>query len=122
MRAFIQRAIVAVALCSATVQVAQAHAHLSQSVPAASSKVASPSEIRLVFNEAVEPHFCKITVTTQAGEPVPADKVSADPSDKAVLILKLSQVLKPGTYIVDWRAVSVDTHKMHGSFTFEVQS
>ena len=28
--------------------------------------------------------------------------------------------LEPGTYTVDWRAVSTDTHRVNGSLTFRV--
>jgi methionine-rich copper-binding protein CopC len=104
-----------------TIGAAEAHAHLKNSIPAASSKVASPNEIRLQFNEAMEPRFSQISIETMAGAPIPAEKVAGDPNDKTVLVLKLSQALKPGSYKVDWRAVAADTHKMHGSFTFEVQ-
>ncbi|MDE1974119.1 MAG: copper resistance protein CopC, partial [Hyphomicrobiales bacterium] len=30
------------------------------------------------------------------------------------------KALKPGSYRVRWRALSVDTHKTEGSFTFTV--
>jgi methionine-rich copper-binding protein CopC len=38
-----------------------------------------------------------------------------------VLILPLSKPLTSGSYTVDWRVVSADAHKMHGTFSFEVK-
>jgi len=36
------------------------------------------------------------------------------------LIVKFAQPLQPGSYKVNWQAVSADTHKVKGSFAFQV--
>jgi methionine-rich copper-binding protein CopC len=98
-----------------------AHAQLRRAVPAVGSTVAgSPQEIRLQFSEAVEPRFSSVALTTQAGAPIPIGKAATDPSDGAVLVVKVGRALQPGTYEVTWRVVSADTHKTQGSFSFTV--
>jgi methionine-rich copper-binding protein CopC len=101
---------------------AMAHSHLKNSVPAAGATVATgPSEIRLQFNEAVEPAVSKISIELKGGKPVASEAPTSDPADKATLIVKLAQPLQAGSYKVNWQAVSTDTHKVKGSFTFQVR-
>lgn len=101
---------------------AQAHAHLKKSVPPAGGTVATgPSEVRLQFNEAVEPSFSKISIELKGGKPVASEPPASDPADKTTLIAKLAQPLQAGSYKVNWQAVSADTHKVKGSFTFQVR-
>jgi copper resistance protein C len=38
-----------------------------------------------------------------------------------VLVVKVAKTLAPGVYIVNWHAVSVDTHHTQGSFEFTVK-
>jgi len=45
---------------------------------------------------------------------------TVDPNHKRQLIVPISNSLQPGTYDVDWHAVSVDTHKVSGHFSFKV--
>jgi methionine-rich copper-binding protein CopC len=42
-----------------------------------------------------------------------------DKSDRTVIRVSLPS-LKPGVYGVEWRAVSADTHKVSGDFTFKI--
>jgi copper resistance protein C len=101
----------------------QAHARLTKSVPdAGATLAASPTEIRLQFNEAIEARFSKIAIEAKGGTPIATESVSTDPADKKVLIIKLKAPLGPGAYKVSWRVVSVDTHKINGSFAFQVKS
>jgi copper resistance protein C len=100
---------------------AYAHALLQKAVPAVGATVAaSPREIRLKFSEGVEPHFCGVELATADGKTVPTGKPAVDPADGSVLTVSVPEPLKPGVYSVNWRAVSVDTHKTQGSFTFTV--
>ena len=53
---------------------AQAHSHLKKSVPEAGATVATgPSEIRLQFDETVEPRFSKISVEAKGGKAVTSE-------------------------------------------------
>jgi methionine-rich copper-binding protein CopC len=103
---------------------ALAHAHLQSQLPAADSTVSSPKELRLQFSEGVEDKFSKVSITSTADsgktvvEPVP--EVATDRADNKVLIVTPAAPLAPGEYKVEWHAVSVDTHKSEGSYTFSV--
>ncbi len=103
---------------------AMAHAHLESQLPAASSTVSSPKELRLHFSEGVEEKFTKVSITstTPGGktlvEPVPG--IATVPADKKTLIVTPTAPLAAGDYKVEWHAVSVDTHKSEGSYTFTV--
>jgi methionine-rich copper-binding protein CopC len=48
------------------------------------------------------------------------DRPVAASGDHKTLISKVPETLSAGTYRVTWHAVSVDTHKTQGSFTFTV--
>jgi copper resistance protein C len=99
-----------------------AHAQLRTAVPAVGGVIAaSPGEIRLGFSEGVEIKFSSITLTDARNSPVATESAVADPNDRKTLILKLRGTLSPGIYRVDWKAVSVDSHKTTGTFTFTVK-
>ncbi|KAA0984482.1 copper homeostasis periplasmic binding protein CopC [Pseudomonas sp. ANT_J12] len=92
-----------------------AHAHLKSQVPAADSTVSAPTELRLVFSEGVEATFTKVTING-----VPAKKLATEGSDKKTLIVTPDAPLTAGEYKVEWHAVSVDTHKSEGAYSFKV--
>lgn len=102
---------------------ASAHAHLESQLPAKDSIVSSPKELRLQFSEGVEEKFTKVSITSTASgktmvEPVPA--IATDRADKKTLIVTPAAPLAAGEYKVEWHAVSVDTHKSEGSYSFTV--
>ena len=101
---------------------ALAHAQLQQAVPAVGGTVASPpQDLRLRFSEGVESRFSSVTLASEAGAAIPLGRPATDPSDPTLLIAKLGRTLPPGTYVVTWHVVSVDTHKTQGSFDFTVR-
>lgn len=93
------------------------HAHLSKSVPAAGSTVSTPSEIMLAFTEPLEAAFSTIELRDGAGKPVKTDKVEVKDN---VMRLPLKG-LAAGQYTVNWKVLSVDTHKTDGKFIFTVK-
>jgi len=99
-----------------------AHTHLKSSLPAAGATLAeAPTEIRLHFHGPVEASLSRVSVETNTGEPVAAAAAATDPGDKGLLVVKLAQPLKAGVYTVTWRVIAADTHKMKGSFSFQVR-
>jgi hypothetical protein len=96
-----------------------AHAHLKSQTPAADSTVAAPTELRLVFSEGVEATFTKVTVSKD-GADVPVKSLATEGSDKKTLVVTPAAPLTPGAYKVEWHAVSVDTHKSEGAYSFKV--
>ena len=100
--------------------VAYAHPALKAADPAQDATVSSPKEIRLTFTEDLIAKFSGLTVKDQSGHLVETASPSVDPSHKSQLVVRISKPLAPGSYDVDWHAVSVDTHKVSGRFSFKV--
>ena len=101
---------------------AQAHAFLDHASPAVGSSVpAAPTIVTLWFTQDLEPAFSTVTVTNEAGQRVDLGNARLPPGSPDELQIGLKP-LPPGTYLVSWRVVSVDTHPTEGTFTFEVGS
>jgi methionine-rich copper-binding protein CopC len=96
-----------------------AHAHLKSQSPAADSTVSAPAELRLVFSEGVEATFTKVTLSKD-GNNVPVKSLATEGSDKKTLVVTPQAPLTAGAYKVEWHAVSVDTHKSEGAYSFKV--
>lgn len=106
---------------AAGIAVAYAHASLDHASPRVGSVVPSaPREVSLWFTEGLEPAFSRIEVYNSEGTRVDQGKSQVDPSDPKHLRVGLRS-LTPGTYKVQWRVISIDTHKTEGSFTFDVK-
>ena len=69
------------------------------------------------FSEGLEPRFCKVSVTGASGTDLRTGMLSVAPGDARQLLAPV-QTLAPGTYLVTWHAVSVDTHKTSGTYKF----
>ena len=98
---------------------AHAHSALKRSTPAAGAVARAVSEIRLVFSQGVEAALSAVTLT-RAGVAV-IDQRKPEAADATTLILRLDAPLPPGHYTLDWRAMSVDTHIVRGTFSFEAR-
>jgi len=95
----------------------QAHAMLDRAEPRVGNTVATaPREVTLWFTQKLEAAFSSITVTNAAGERVDSGKTRVSGSQMSVTI----RAGGPGTYRVNWRVLSVDTHTTEGNFTFQV--
>jgi len=98
----------------------EAHAFLERAEPAVGSTVqTSPSEVRVLFTEKIEPTLSSVQVFDASGKEVDKRDVHLDRSNHALLRISL-QPLQVGTYKVVWRVGSIDTHVTKGSFTFRV--
>jgi methionine-rich copper-binding protein CopC len=98
---------------------AHAHADLAKSRPAASTTVSvAPPEVVLTFTERLESAFSKVTVTDANGTDVRQGKAEITGNAMRVGL----KPLNAGAYKVEWRAVTPDTHRVEGSFTFQVDS
>ena len=97
-----------------------AHAFLDHAEPGVGATVRiAPRELTLTFTERIEPAFSAVEVDDAAGNRVDKGRILLDGKDGATLHVPLKP-LGAGAYGVKWRAVSVDTHKTEGSFTFHV--
>jgi methionine-rich copper-binding protein CopC len=95
-----------------------AHAFLEHAAPAAGETLASaPRQVALAFTEQLEPAFSGVMVTDSAGRNVEAGRVVVAGESMSVALKPLA----PGTYRVTWHAVSVDTHRTDGAYSFTVK-
>lgn len=107
--------------------VALAHPKLVASTPADKAEGAAPAKIELSFSEKLVPEFCaaNLLMTDMPGmaahSPMKIAFTLTPGPDGKTMVLTPSQPLQPGTYRVDWRAVSADTHRMTGNVTFAVK-
>jgi len=96
---------------------ARAHAFLDRAEPRVGNTVASlPHEVTLYFTQKLEPAFSTITVTNAAGQRIDSGKTRVSGSQMSISL----KAGGSGTYHVNWRVLSVDTHTTDGSFTFQV--
>lgn len=95
-----------------------AHAMLEHAQPGAGARLALPPRtVLLSFTEKLEPVFSGVAVTDRYGHSVEAGAVVVSGKSMAVSLRNLS----PGNYRVAWHAVSVDTHRTEGAYSFAVK-
>jgi copper transport protein len=111
----------AIAATLALPAAASAHAYLVKTVPTPSEVLnGSPPNIQLTYDEAVEPSFAIISVTSASGQQETTGPVRRSPSDPDTLVVPLRSHLPQGWYLIYWRAISVDGHPVDGAFTYAV--
>jgi methionine-rich copper-binding protein CopC len=94
---------------------AQAHAHLTASVPADGTTGTAPEHIVLTFSEAV-----RITAMTLQREGEEARKVVPLPTAAAAQLTIPLPKLAPGKYTLSWRVLGEDGHMVSGALHFTV--
>ena len=120
-RAWIAVALAAAGVALAAPAVASAHAYLVKTVPAASGVLDTPpTTVALTYDEAVEPRFAIISVTSAAGTQETTGSVRRSPANPDTLVVPLRPHLAEGWYLIYWRAISVDGHPVQGAFTYAV--
>lgn len=103
---------------------AYAHPKLVSASPAANATVAKPARVELHFSEKLMPAFSKADLTMAAMPGMAAMKMpstAALASDGRTLVITPKGPLAPGRYTVAWHVVSMDTHKVAGSYAFAVK-
>lgn len=104
-----------IACCSTP---AFAHAFLQHAEPGAGAALkAPPRRVALTFSEKLEPVFSGVTVTDSSGRNVEAGAVVIGGNSMAAPLRSLPR----GSYRVVWHAVSVDTHRTDGAYSFTVK-
>ena len=128
MRNFLRFGFIAALICGAGVvgsaNPVEAHAGLKSSEPAASSVLEqSPKEIVLKFAEQVEISFGSIRLFDANSNlivlPAPNYGFTNDVVDAKTVRVNVPD-LEPGSYLVIWRVVSVDSHPVQGAFGFQI--
>ena len=114
-------AVTTFALSSAVTSSAFAHAKLQSSDPRAGSTLdTAPKQVRLKFNEALEPAFSKIKLTGPQNKEIPVTATAVDKADPTVMTAPLPQ-LATGEYRIQWSTMTHDGHKVKGEVTFKVK-
>ncbi len=97
-----------------------AHAFLVKSDPAVGSVLnAAPKMLVLSYTEDLEVPFCFVTVTDSMGMNDAAGRPQPVPGHPNEMQVPLS-IQMAGKITVAWHALSTDTHKTQGSFSFTV--
>jgi copper transport protein len=117
----VKRLLLALGVLLALPSAASAHAYLVRTSPVASGVLnAPPKTVSLTFDEAVEPRFAIISVTSADGTQETTAPVSRSPSNPDTLVVPLRPHLAEGWYLIYWRAISVDGHPVQGAFTYAI--
>ena len=99
---------------------------LLSSTPAEGESGPAPAKIELHFSENLVTQFsgAKLVMTEMPGmshSPMPMKASVSGSTDPKTMILTPASPLTAGTYKVEWRAVSSDTHPITGNFSFKVK-
>lgn len=120
--------VVAVTLFSSLLlsAIAQAHPKLLSSTPAEGENGIAPAKIELHFSENLVTQFsgAKLVMTEMPGmshSPMGVKASVAGGNDPKTMVVTPASPLTTGTYRVEWRAVSSDTHPIIGAVTFKVK-
>jgi methionine-rich copper-binding protein CopC len=109
------------ALASALTSSAFAHAKLQSSDPRAGSTLdTAPKQVRLKFNEALEPAFSRIKLTGPQNREIAVTATTVDRTDPTIMTAPLPP-LSAGEYHIQWTAMSHDGHKVKGEVSFKVK-
>ncbi len=107
---------------------AQAHPRLVAASPAANSVISSTNELKLTFSESLVAQFSgmNILMTDMPGMKMTAPMsvgaiTSTVAADSKTLVGTLKAPLPAGTYTLGWHAVTADTHRVEGTYSFKVK-
>jgi copper resistance protein C len=122
-RLFVERAILICVLVFAyfVPHDAQAHAALVKSDPGKRATLAiSPAKIRLWFNEKLEPAYSTVKLLDSSHSVLATDAAVVDGENPKQISLAIP-ALKPGSYRVKYRVLSLDGHVVESSFSFTIR-
>lgn len=102
-----------------------AHPKIVSTTPADHAEVSAPATIEITFSETLMTQLSgadlTMTETSGAAGSTKIEAKTAASADTKSLVMTPAKPLGPGTYRVDWHAVSTDTHAVKGSFSFRVK-
>ena len=91
-----------------------AHAELVSAQPPVNGTVKSaPTELDLKFSEEVNLEFSGVKVTGPDKKEIKTDSAMLIDADKTLMVT-VPETLVPGTYKIEWHALSQDGHKTKG--------
>lgn len=99
-----------------------AHAFPDHSDPRVGSSVAiSPATVRIFFDSGLEPAFSSLRVVNADDQEVDKGDGHVDENNNTIMEVSLPP-LPPGKYHVYWVAISVDTHRTEGDYSFWIEA
>ncbi len=97
-----------------------AHASLVKAEPARRAVLSTaPTQIRLWFNEEIEPAYASVSVLNAEKKSITDNKVEVDSKDPKSVVLNLPET-QPGRYTVKFRVLSIDGHVVDSEYNFTV--
>ena len=100
---------------------ASAHAELQSSDPAPGAVLpAPPTSITLRFDDPLAVESSSLELFDDRMQPVIVGAVQAPGAERKTLQVSLPPALRNGTYTVNWRTSSEDTHPVAGTFQFSI--
>jgi copper resistance protein C len=100
---------------------ASAHSRLTKSDPAARAVLeTAPKELKLWFNEAVEPAFAKVWIVPTEGPQIPLTS-RGDSSDPKLLVVTMPDNVPAGAVDIGYHILSVDGHTVEDKLSFTVE-
>jgi methionine-rich copper-binding protein CopC len=101
---------------------AAAHSRLVKSDPSARAVLnTAPKELKLWFNEGVEPAFAKVWIVPAQGAQISLTS-HGDSSNPRLLIVALPDNLPAGPVNIGYHMLSVDGHVVEDKLTFTVKA
>jgi copper resistance protein C len=101
---------------------AAAHSRLVKSDPSARAVLdKAPKELKLWFNEGVEPAFAKVWIVPAKGAQIPLTS-QGDSSNPRLLIVAFPDNLPAGPVVIGYHMLSVDGHTVDDQLTFTVKA
>ena len=106
---------------------AQAHPKIVAATPAANATVAKPARVELKFNEKLMAKLsgADLVMTGMPGmkdhAPMKMASTVTFGRDGRTMIVTPKTRLPAGSYRVEWRVVSADTHRVTGAHAFSVK-
>ncbi|WP_211454184.1 copper homeostasis periplasmic binding protein CopC [Collimonas antrihumi] len=118
--AFLRLSVIAGVLSLGSIGQAWAHAQPETQTPVAGAVVSAPQEVRITYNETLEPAFSSLVVSNAQGKQVNGAKAEVDTTTHKTMRVALP-TLPAGEYQVKWIAVASDGHRTQGSYKFTVK-
>lgn len=106
---------------------AHAHPRLVSATPSPGATSTPTARLHLVFSERLVPKLsgADLVMTSMPGmkmkAPMAMPARTRLAADGKTLQLALARPLPKGSYRVDWRVVSADTHRVQGHYDFQVR-
>ena len=114
-------AVLAAATFALIATVVDAHPRLQTASPAAGAALkVAPKEIRMNFSEGLIVQFTGLELKDGNGRQIQTGTAMLNRNDNTKLVVPVQARLTAGTYNVAWHAVSVDTHRVSGRYSFKV--